>query len=112
VRPQWALRQLQPAALVNDGIVAADDPLLLNAQDLREQPDRPAANALSAIRGGVANAHCGWVDLADEPIGGLDRADPGKPELLRQPILRAHGPSANRPGYARPRAAGARGRPG
>src|SRR5262249_60854676 len=37
VRPQRAWRQLQPAAIADDGVVACDGPLPLDAKDLGEQ---------------------------------------------------------------------------
>jgi hypothetical protein len=34
VRPEWARRNLRPAAPVADSVVVADDPLLLDTQDV------------------------------------------------------------------------------
>src|SRR5215471_16604248 len=48
-----------------------------------------ATKPLSAICGGLAKRSVmrRKINLADEPIGGLDLVNPGELELLRQPIL-------------------------
>src|SRR5206468_1810788 len=50
-----AFRQLEPDALIGDGVVARHDPLLLDAQDLSARFDgSTATKALSASSGGLA----------------------------------------------------------
>jgi hypothetical protein len=85
-----AFGDLQLERPVGDAIVLADLPLLLDAQDLVEVDagDRREGRALAGRIDGEAGVVSGQIDLADEGVGGLDRADPRKPQFLRQPVLK------------------------
>ena len=90
VGPHRAFGDLQFQRPVGDAIVLADLTLLLHAQDLVEidagngREGRAFAGRIDSETSVVG----GQVDLADEGVGGLDRRDPGKPELFDQAILK------------------------
>src|SRR5262249_23853612 len=88
VRPQRAWRQLQPAAIADDGVVACDGPLPLDAKDLGEQ-HRSGGNecALRNLRrAGKTRIMRRIIELANETIGGHDVGGPRKAEVFWQPI--------------------------
>ena len=86
---QGTFRDLQFERAVGDAIVMADLPLLLDAQDLVEVDAGNGREGRSLARRGNRETRVvgGQIDLADEGVGRLDRRDPGKLQLLRQPIL-------------------------
>jgi hypothetical protein len=73
VRAHRALRDLQLERPVGDAIVAADLPLLLDAQDL-EIDARNGREGRAGLRGenGEAGVARGQVNLTDEGVGRLD----------------------------------------
>ena len=68
----------------------ADLPLLLDAQDLVESDagDRGKGGALAGRIDSEAGVVGRKIDLPEEGVGRFDRADPGEPQFLRQPVLR------------------------
>ena len=90
VGPHRAFGDLQFQRSVGHAIVVADLPLLFDAQDLVEidARDRREGRALAGRLNGKARV-VGWqIDVADESVGRLGRGDSGKPQFLRQPVLK------------------------
>jgi hypothetical protein len=50
--------------------------------------DRREGRALAGRIDGEAGVVSRQIDLAEKGVGGLDRADPRKPQFLRQPVLK------------------------
>ena len=89
MRPQRAWWDLQFQRPVGHAIVVLDLALLLNAQDLVEIDARNRREGRAGLGGGNGEAGVvgGQIDLADKGVGRLDRRDPGKLQLVRQPVL-------------------------
>src|SRR5271166_6433673 len=89
MRAHRTFRDLQFQLPKRHAVVVADLTLLLHAQDLvdLDARDRGEGRARLSRRHGEALIVGGQIDFADEGVGRLDRRDPGKPELLHQPVL-------------------------
>ena len=89
VRAQRARRDLEGKTPVAHAVVVADHALLLHAQDVPMDAggvgDERGRRLLGRDR--EAGVVLGQVDLAQEPVGGLDRGDAGELELLGQAVL-------------------------
>jgi len=89
VMPDRALRQLQSQPREGDCVVAGNDALLLDAQDLgqllRVGGDKGAV--FNRGRPGEAGVVSRQIGLRDEAVGGLDVSNAGQDQLFRQPIL-------------------------
>ena len=104
VRPERARRDLQAPAAPAHGVVVADLPGLVPAENVA--PGRGRAGDEGRPRLGGRDGEAGvvrrQVALGDEAVGGLDRGDAGQRQLLDQPVLQgAEG------ALERPRASGA-----
>jgi hypothetical protein len=84
VRPQPAgwLRKVQVAPL--DGVVFADNLLLLSAEDLPPQPSAASheARALLLRRGGERGVVLADIGLGELAVGGLGGGDAGQGQIL------------------------------
>ncbi len=89
VGPEPALRQLQPPAAPCDRVVVADGSLFDHAQRLapRLVPVGYECRALLFGLDRKRRVMLGDVMRLQPRIGGLDRPDPGEPQVLRQPAL-------------------------
>ncbi len=89
VRPETALRQLQPPTAPCDGIVVGDGSLFDHAQRLAPGlvPVRHERGALLFGLNRKRSVVLGDVMRLQPRIGGFDRRDPGEPQVLRQPAL-------------------------
>src|SRR5579863_1965858 len=89
VAAQRARLDLQPELLEEDGVVVADDTVLLAAEDLAERaagPGHEGAAGLARLDGEALIVRR-QVGLGDEPVGRLDGVDAGVGELLGQAAL-------------------------
>src|SRR5262249_26258518 len=86
---RWALRELKRAALIGDRVVAGDNAVLLDAQDVDEAcgigRHEGALGDLRRHRELVVVER--QINLADVAVGGRDVVDAEQAQLLRQPAL-------------------------
>ena len=84
-----ALRKLKPSPGIRDRIVASHDPLLLDTEDLPKQRRVGDNERAFAERRRLEETRImpRQVDVANISVGVVDPADPGKLQLLRQPVL-------------------------
>src|SRR5574338_9224 len=89
VRTQRTGLDLQTQLAEDDGVVVADDALLLMAQDLDQIAACPRHEGAAGLgrRHREAPVVHRQVDLAEKPVGRLDRRDAGVGKLLHQAIL-------------------------
>ena len=104
MRAQRRRRDLQLAAAPGDAVVVADDALLLDREDVAPERlgDHHERRGRLLGRDREGPVVLGQVDLAQEPVGGLDGGDPGQRQLLGQAVLqRPEGALAAAPGLGR-----------
>ena len=82
--------ELEDASAVAHGVVAADDALCVEAQDVVDlvgPEQRHEGRALKLGRDREAAVVVGQVGVLDEAVGGLDGGDAGEVEFLDQAVL-------------------------